>query len=171
MLMISWLLASKASVLIKHDHHCIDELMTVCLEGCRFYETAARKTKNTELRLLFREMAVVKAAVAKDISQQFSHLNVDKPCQSKLVRTVGSIYRLLNDHFIETLASNLLADLAVTEMRSLAIFKIYVRRMSDRNMACYVAGHLASIQLSQDRMKQLDSIDYSTSSHSVVLPS
>jgi hypothetical protein len=42
-------------------------------------------------------------------------------------------------------------------MHSLEIFKIYVRRMHDRRMSSYLAGHLANMQLSQDRLLRLKS--------------
>jgi len=138
------------------DHLFVHELMTVSLEGYRFYETVARKANSSEIRLLFREMAQVKADIAQDLSQYVSNKDVDQIAQSELAATLSAIYQLLNRSCIDTASSNCLTDLAVTERHSLEIFKINVRKMSDKNMASYLAGHLANIQLSQDRMKQLN---------------
>lgn len=138
-----------------NDHRLVHELMTVSLEGYRFYETVARKANSSEIRLLFREMALVKADIAQDLSQYVSNKEMDQISQSELAATLSAIYRLLNRRCIDASSSHCLAELAVTERHSLEIFKINVRRMSDKNMASYLAGHLANIQLSQDRMKQL----------------
>lgn len=138
------------------DHLFIHELMTVSLEGYRFYETVAKKVNSSEMRLLFREMALVKADIAHDLSQYVSNKDVEQIAQSELAATLSAIYQLLNQSCSDAASSHCLADLAVTERHSLEIFKINVRNMSDKNMASYLAGHLANIQLSQDRMKQLN---------------
>lgn len=107
--------------------------------------------------MLFREMALVRAEIVNDINKRFSGLKNSEPSTTELALTMRAIYKLAHGTFSEIISKDHLADLEVMEMRSLEIFKIYVRKMSDRRISSYLAGHLANIQLSQDRLQRLKS--------------
>lgn len=117
----------------------------------------ARKAVSSEIRMLFREMAMVRAEIVNDINKRFSGLKNSEPSTTELALTMRAIYKLAYGTFSELINKEHLADLEMMEKRSLEIFKIYVRRMNDRRISSYLAGHLANIQLSQDRLQRLKS--------------
>lgn len=142
-------------MLSNKDQQLIQELKSICIDGYSFYNMVAKKSVNSEIRMLFREMALVRAEIVNDIDNRFSGLRQTQPCDTELALTVRAIYKLTYDMCSDIIDKVGLADLEAMEMRSLEIFKIYVRRMSDRRMSSYLAGHLANIQLSQDRLQRL----------------
>jgi hypothetical protein len=107
--------------------------------------------------MMFREMALVRAEIVNDINMRFLGLKNSEPSTTELALTMRAIYKLAQGTCSEIIDKDCLADLEAMEMRSLEIFKIYVRRMNDRRISSYLAGHLANIQLSQDRLKRLKS--------------
>lgn len=142
-------------MLNNRDQQLIIELRSICLDGHSFYNMIARKAVSSEVRMLFREMGLVRSEIVNDINKRFSGLKNTQPCNSELALTMRAIYKLAYGMCDEVIDKDCLADLEAMEMRSLEIFKIYVRRMSDRRMSSYLAGHLANIQLSQDRLQRL----------------
>lgn len=139
------------------EQQLIQELKSICADGHSFYTMTARMAVSSELRMLFREMAMVRAEIVNDINKRFSGLKNSEPSNTELALTMRAIYELAQGTFSETMEKDGLADLEAMEMRSLEIFKIYVRRMDDRRVSSYLAGHLANIQLSQDRLQRLKS--------------
>lgn len=144
-------------MLNNRDQQLIQELKSICADGHNFYNMTARKAVSSEIRMLFREMALVRAEIVDDINKRFSGLKNTQPCNTELVLTMRAIYRLAYGTCNEVIDKDCLADLEAMEMRSLEIFKIYVRRMTDRRISSYLAGHLANMQLSQDRLQRLKS--------------
>ncbi|MCL5975507.1 MAG: hypothetical protein M1270_06760 [Gammaproteobacteria bacterium] len=139
------------------EQQLIQELKSICADGYSFYNMTARKAVSSELRMLFREMALVRAEIVNDINMRFSGLKSSEPSTTELALTMRAIYKLAHGTCSEIIDKDCLADLEAMEMRSLEILKIYVRRMNDRRISSYLAGHLANIQLSQDRLKRLKS--------------
>ncbi|HAO24429.1 MAG TPA: hypothetical protein DCQ49_04850 [Methylophaga sp.] len=115
----------------------------------------ARKAISSEVRMLFREMALVRADIVNDINKRFSGLKNIQPCNTELALTMRAIYKITYGMCNPAIDKECLADLETIERRSLEILKIYVRRMNDRRMSSYLAGHLANIQLSEDRLQRL----------------
>lgn len=139
------------------EQQLIQELKSICADGHSFYNMTARKAVSSELRMLFREMALVRAEIVNDIDTRFSGLKNSEPSTTELALTMRTIYKLAHRTCSDVIDKDCLADLEAMEMRSLEILKIYVRRMNDRRISSYLAGHLANIQLSQDRLKRLKS--------------
>lgn len=102
-------------------------------------------------------MALVRAEIVDDINKRFAGLKDTQPSNSELALTMRAIYKVAYGTCEDVIDKDCLADLESMEMHSLEIFKIYVRRMHDRQMSSYLAGHLANIQLSQDRLLRLKS--------------
>lgn len=144
-------------MLNNRDQQLIQELKSICADGHNFYNMTARKAVSSEIRMLFREMALVRGEIVNDINKRFSGLKDTQPCNTELALTMRAIYRLAYGTCEDVIDKDGLADLEAMEMRSLEIFKIYVRRMNDRRISSYLAGHLANIQLSQDRLHRLKS--------------
>lgn len=142
-------------MLNSRDQQLLQELKSICIDGHRFYTTTARNAVSSEIRMLFREMALVRAEIIDDINKRFSGLKNTEPSNTELALTMRKIYELAHETCSEMIDKKCLADLEAMEMRALEIFKIYVRRMNDRRISSYLAGHLANIQLSQDRLQRL----------------
>jgi len=137
------------------DRQLIHELKSVCVDGCNFYEMTARKASSSDIRMLFREMALIRGGVVSDINKRFSGMKDVQTCNSELALTVRAIYELVYGKCREAVDKGCLDDLEVMENRTLEIFKINVRRMRDRRISSFLAGHLANLQLSQDRLHRL----------------
>ncbi len=142
-------------MLNNRDQQLIHELRSICVDGDSFYNMIARKAISSEMRMLFREMALVRADIVNDINKRFTGLKNTQPCNTELALTMRAIYKITYGMCNHAIDKECLAELETIEMRSLEIFKIYVRRMNDRRMSSYLAGHLANIQLSQDRLQRL----------------
>lgn len=142
-------------MLNSRDQQVIHELKSICADGHSFYNMTARNAVSSEIRMLFREMAQVRAEIVNDINKRFTGLKNIEPCNTELAITVRAIYKLTYGMCNDIIDKDCLADLEAMEIRSLEIFKICVRRMSNRRMSSYLAGHLANIQLSQDRLQRL----------------
>ena len=135
-------------MLNSRDQQLLQELKSICIDGHRFYTTTARNAVSSEIRMLFREMALVRAEIIDDINKRFSGLKNTEPSNTELALTMRKIYELAHETCSEMIDKKCLADLEAMEMRALEIFKIYVRRMNDRRISSYLAGNLANIQLS-----------------------
>lgn len=142
-------------MLDSRDRQLIHELKSVCADGYSFYEMTARKASSSDVRMLFRELALVREEVVNDIEKRFSGMKNVQTCNTELARTVRAIYNLIAGKCRKNVDKECLSDLELIESRALEIFKISVRRMHDRRISSFLAGHLASIQLSQDRLHRL----------------
>ncbi|HDY85665.1 hypothetical protein LCGC14_0768260 [marine sediment metagenome] len=141
------------------EQSVIHELKTICADGHRFYDMTARIVVSSEIRLLFHEMAHVRADIVNDINERFPKLEDTMPCSTSLALSMRSNYKLTHGMCDETIDKDCLADLEAMETWSLAILKVNVRNIRDRRMSSYLAGHLANIQLSQDRFSRFTTDD------------
>ena len=144
-------------MLNNRDQQLIQELKSICADGRNFYDMTARKAVSSEIRMMLREMALVRSEIVDDINKRFAGLRNTQPSNSELALTMRAIYKVAYGTCEDVIDEDCLADLESMEMHSLEIFKIYVRRMHDRRMSSYLAGHLANMQLSQDRLLRLKS--------------
>lgn len=142
-------------MLDSRDRQLIHELKSVCADGYSFYEMTARKASSSDVRMLFRELALVREEVVNDINKRFSGMKNVQTCNTELARTVRAIYSSIAGKCRKNVDKECLGDLELMENRALEIFKINVRRIRDRRISSFLAGHLASIQLSQDRLHRL----------------
>lgn len=66
---------------MNHSNHILNDLVSVARDGKRFYEDAASKIDNPELRTLFTRIAAVKGDIVNSLSSEIRTTG-DKPADS-----------------------------------------------------------------------------------------
>lgn len=79
---------------MNHSNHILNDLVSVANDGKRFYEDAASKIDNAELRALFTRMATVKADIVNSLSSEI-RASGETPADSGT--WVGSFNKLYGD--------------------------------------------------------------------------
>jgi hypothetical protein len=79
-------------MLNNRDQLLIQELKSICADGRNFYDMTARKAVSSEIRMMLREMALVRSEIVDDINKRFAGLRNTQPSNSELALTMRAIY-------------------------------------------------------------------------------
>ncbi|TCK09535.1 PA2169 family four-helix-bundle protein [Marinobacterium mangrovicola] len=137
------------------DSQVVNELIAACVDGARFYETAAREVEDSELRLLFREMASTRETIAEALAHKLQELGHEPDVSGTLTGRMKQFYTELRARLAENGDQRYIADLETLEASALNDFKLSTHKVESRRVAQELANHLATIQLSHDQLKAL----------------
>ena len=137
------------------DTHLINDLICVCQDGQQFYRHAAKEVTDSDLKSLFREMAAIRANIADDLTRKAQAIGMDSHGSTSVAGEMRTTYmdirNQLSDHpnleYVETLEDS--------EDKALRSFREDIRKVSSPLLASEIAKHLATIQITHDRMKQI----------------
>ncbi|EKE73090.1 PA2169 family four-helix-bundle protein [Gallaecimonas xiamenensis] len=135
------------------DARLVQDLLSLCRDGRLFYQEAARAVDDSELQSLFREMAAVRAQVAKALSLKVV-AGTQAPPGNQAAR-MQALYLRLASHLGQDRDFRYVAQLEEAEDSVLARLRDGVQALHSKPLAQDLADCLADIQLTHDRMKAI----------------
>ncbi|MED5526262.1 ferritin-like domain-containing protein [Gallaecimonas pentaromativorans] len=138
-----------------HDSRLVQDLIAVCQDGRQFYQYAARQVDDSDLQSLFRDMALARADIVRDLSKQVEALGETPDRGGTLAGSMQAVYTDLRAQLSNDPQYQYVAQLEEAENRALRRFRDGVRELQSRPLAQEVADCLATIQLAHDRMKAI----------------
>ncbi|SEF72972.1 PA2169 family four-helix-bundle protein [Marinobacterium lutimaris] len=137
------------------DSQVVNELIAVCVDGARFYETAAREVEDSELRILFREMGSTRQTIAEALAHKLKELGYEPDISGTLAGRMKQLYTELRARLADNGDQRYIADLESLEANALHDFKLSTHKVKSTRVAQELANHLATIQLSHDQLRAL----------------
>jgi uncharacterized protein (TIGR02284 family) len=137
------------------DNHLINELIAVCNDGQQFYQRAATQVANNDLKSLFREMATIRAEIADDLSKTVEAEGGSPEKGGSLVGTMRTVYAEVKSQISDDPNYQYVSELEASEEIALRTFRDDIRKIDSPHLASHIAQHLATIQVTHDRMKDI----------------
>jgi uncharacterized protein (TIGR02284 family) len=137
------------------DTLLINDLINVCQDGQQFYKQAAKDVENRDIKALFHEMAAIRADIADDLSNKANIIGIDKTERTSVSSKLQRIYSEMQDRLTDYPHFDCIIVLEASEDRALQAFCEEIHQVSSPILASEIAKHLATIQITHDRLKQL----------------
>ena len=137
------------------DTHLINDLICVCQDGQQFYRHAAKEVGDNDLKSLFREMAAIRADIADDLTKKAQAIGMDTEEGTSVAGTMRTLYTDIRNQLSDHPNLEYVSKLEASEDKALRTFREDIRKVSSPLLASEIARHLATIQITHDRMKQI----------------
>jgi uncharacterized protein (TIGR02284 family) len=137
------------------DTDILNDVISVCRDGEALYSHVAGQVEDQQLRNMFSDMAQVRAAIVGELTAEVAIRGVKPKRSGSLTGNIRRWYLDARQDFSDYQDKEFIAQLEVTETRSLTVLRTAVSKVSDRSLAFRLSSLVASFQISHDRMKLL----------------
>ncbi|MGB2222628.1 PA2169 family four-helix-bundle protein [Neptunomonas sp.] len=142
-------------MLANKDNRLVNELIAICHDGQRFYRQAAAEVTDSDLKSLFREMASIRAEIAEDLTKKVEEKGGSPEIGGSLVGKMRTVYTDVSTQLSDDANYHFVIELEASEEVTLNIFRDDIRKVDSPHLANDIARHLATIQVTHDRMKDI----------------
>ena len=140
-----------------HDRYLLADLIGVCRQGAEFYNYAATRVENSEMRSLIRELANVRAEIATDLKHKPDY-PVDEVAGDQTER-ISKRYNLMHEALDQDAALEFLSEIDRSEVDAMNAFREGIHKVESTRLAHEISGHLATLQVMRDQVQDvLDSV-------------
>ncbi len=142
-------------MLDNRDSRLVHELIEICHDGQQFYQHAATEVTDCELKSLFREMANIRTGIVHDLSRQAGVIGGSPDTGGSLVDQMRTVYDDVKSHISDDYHYQCVSALEASEEVALKTFRDDIRKIDSPYIAGHMAEHLATLQVTHDKMKDI----------------
>jgi len=126
---------------MKHSNDILNDLVSTTRDGIEFYQHAATKVRNPELKALFLRLATVKADIVQELAQEIRGTG-DKPTQSG---TWSGDFRRFYGEIRAHLGDKNYAYVAQLEESEDQLLKAFERALNDEELSSHARTVIARL--------------------------